>query len=133
MIALLLAASTVASPASARAVVGRYYRALEQRAFRTAYRCWAGDGAASGQSFATFRAGFARTAHTRVVTGEPGRIEGAAGSLYVTVPVTVTAVLKDGSRQRFHGRYTLRRVNDVAGATLAQRQWHLAGARLRAG
>ena len=35
-------------------------------------------------------------------------------------------------RQRFVGVYTLRRVNDVDGATVAQRRWHITSAKLKA-
>ena len=133
--ALLLLASVTATdktPAAARAVVARYYDAIEHGRYRVAYRLWSGDGRASGKSFAAFVEGFARTAHSRVATGTPVDGEGAAGSTFITVPVTVTATLKNGRRQRFHGSYTLRRVNDVPGATPTQLRWHIASARLRA-
>ena len=135
MIAVLLAAGAVpaadTSPAAARAVVERYYAAIEHGRFHTAYRLWAGDGQASGQSYAQFARGFARTAHSRVVAGRPTDGEGAAGSLYISVPVTVTAQLKNGARQRFRGTYILRRVDDVPGATAEQLRWRIASARLR--
>lgn len=135
MIALLLAAAAIPAaektPAAARAVVARYYAAIEQKRYRAAYRMWGGEGQASGRTYAAFVRGFARTAHSRVATGRPVDGEGAAGSLYLTVPVTVTATLKDGGPQRFRGRYVLRRVNDVDGATAAQLRWHLASATLR--
>ena len=67
-----------------------------------------------------------------VDVGTPGDSEGAAGSIYIDVPVTVRARLKDGTRQRFTGHYTLRRVNDVPGSTRAQRRWHLYSAELKA-
>ena len=135
MIALLLASTAVPAadktPAAARAVVQRYYAALEHGQYRAAYTLWSGAGQASGKSYPDFVRGFARTAHTRVVAGRPTDGEGAAGSLYITVPVTVTATLKDGTLQRFRGSYVLRRVNDVDGATPAQLRWHIASARLR--
>ena len=136
---LLLAAAVAAAPAAdktaaaARAVVERYYAAIEHRRYRTAYASWAGDGRRSGKTYAAFVRGFARTAHTRVVAACPTDGEGAAGSVFITVPVTVYAQLKDGTRQRFHGAYVLRRVNGVPGATAAQLRWHIDSARLRAG
>jgi len=45
--------------------------------------------------------------------------EGAAGSLYYSAPVTIT----DGSR-RITGTVTIRRVNDVPGASAEQLRWH---------
>ena len=58
--------------------------------------------------------------------------EGAAGSIYQTVPVTVEATTDTGARQRFAGNYVVRRVNGVDGATAAQLRWHLGSATLRA-
>jgi hypothetical protein len=117
---------------AARGVVRDYYAAIDRGDYRRAYGLWGDGGRASGQSYAGFVRGFARTAHTRVVAGKPYDAQGAAGSRYVTVPVTVDATLKNGTRQRFAGRYVLRRVNDVDGATPAQLRWHLAQAKLTA-
>ena len=110
-------------------VVRRYYAAIDAREFRRAYALWGGDGAASGQTFAAFARGFAETAHVEADVGAPGRVEGAAGSRYVEVPVTVRAVTRAGAEQRFAGRYTLRR-SVVDGATPAQRRWHIHSARV---
>ena len=53
-----------------------------------------------------------------------GSTEGAAGSLYYTAPITITAFDQKGRPVRIEGDATLRRVNDVNGATPAQRRWH---------
>ena len=118
------------SAAGAVEVVQRYYEALGARDYSAAYSQWRGDGEGSGKSFADFTAGFANTASTTVTVGAPGGVEGGAGSLYVTIPVTVDAVLNDGTRQRFKGGYDLRRINDVDGASAEQLRWKLAGAKL---
>jgi hypothetical protein len=135
ILALLLAAADIRpadkSPAAARAVVERYYSELDRGRYAAAYRLWSGEGRASGKSFRTFAAGFGATQRTTVRTGVPSAAEGAAGSVFVTVPVRVDAVLKDGTRQHFAGRYILRRVNDVDGASPEQRHWHIAAATLR--
>jgi len=119
------------SGAAARAVVERYYAAIERGDFRTAYAQWGDGGRASGKRYPAFARGFAGTAHTRVTTGPPGRAEGGAGSLYVEVPVDVRATLKTGRRQHFRGTYVIRRVNDVPGASPASLRWHIDSARLR--
>ena len=116
--------------AAAADVVRRYYAAIEARDFRRAYGLWGDDGAASGQTFEAFAEGFAETAHVEAEVGEPGRVEGAAGSRYVEVPVTLRAVTDDGEAQHFEGTYTLRRAV-VDGATAAQRRWHLYSADVR--
>lgn len=89
-----------------------YYAAIEAHDYRGAWRMWEDDGKASGQTLKAFGAGFADTAHTRVVVGTPGRIEGAAGSSYVTVPVDVFATTAAGAAQHFSGSYDLRRLSN---------------------
>ncbi len=58
--------------------------------------------------------------------GGPGEIEGAAGSLYVEVPVVVYGRLERGAELHQSGKVTLRRVNGVPGATPAQLRWRIA-------
>ncbi len=111
-------------------VVQRYYDAIAARDFETAYRMWADSGRASGQSFDEFRAGFAQTAAVRAETGDSISVQGAAGTHYATVPVEVHAELRDGTRQRFTGTYTLRR-SLVDGATAEQRRWRIHSAEMR--
>lgn len=114
-------------------VVRRYYDAIGARDYAVAYAQWGNSGAASGKDYPAFAAGFADTAQVRVTVREVQPVEGAAGSLYATVPVTVDAVLADGRRQRFTGSYVIRRANDVDGASADDRRWHLASAKLTPG
>ena len=117
---------------AARKVVERYYAELDRGHYEVAYQLWRGDGSSSGKSLHDFMAGFADTAHTGVVTDAPTDGEGAAGSLYVTIPVRVTAVLKDGTRKHYVGEYRMHRCNDVDGCTLEDRRWHIHSASLHA-
>lgn len=114
----------------AAAVVRRYYGAIDARQYDQAYQLWSGDGRSSGQSAASFAGGFEQTAGVTVQTGTPGRVEGAAGSRYVRIPVSIRAVQVDGSEHRYEGSYTLRRAV-VDGASDAQREWRIEGADLR--
>jgi hypothetical protein len=118
------------SGAAAAAVVTRYYSALNARDFGTAWQSWGDDGP-PGQPLAKFQAGYARTRSTKVTIGTLPPSEGAAGSIYQTVPVAVDATLIDGTRQRFTGSYVVRRVNGVDGATPDQLRWHIDSAKLR--
>jgi hypothetical protein len=59
-----------------------------------------------------------------VSVGAAGRQEGAAGSIYVTVPLTIAGTV-DGKRVSRSAKAVLRRVNDVPGSTEAQRRWHI--------
>lgn len=54
-----------------------------------------------------------------VEMGEPGAMEGAAGSIYIEIPATVAGP------PALSGTVVLRRVNDVDGSTAEQRRWHV--------
>jgi len=110
-------------------VIRRYYEAINRREYRSAYLLWGDSGRASGKSFEEFRTGYGDTDSVGVVIGEPGRVEGAAGSRFVEVPVTIRAWTGSGAEQHFAGSYVLRRTV-VDGATEAQRQWHIYSAEI---
>ena len=57
-----------------------------------------------------------------------GEIEGAAGSLYVEVPVQVYGRLRDGRPFDVLAPMILGRGSDVPGSTTEQRRWHIAEA-----
>jgi hypothetical protein len=131
------ASQAFASPkGDAVAVVRHYYRAINAHHYRTAFKDW--DHAESGvlptgQSYAAFKTGFRATAHVWVEAGPAGELEGAAGSSFVEVPVTVHAFTTQGARQTFTGTYTLRKSNlsQTDGATAEMRRWHIFAAALR--
>jgi hypothetical protein len=110
-------------------VVRAYYTAIRSRNYAAAYRLWGRDGSASGKSEAAFAGGFKDTRSVAVTIGDSVRIEGAAGSQFATIPVTVDAELATGERQHFVGTYTLRRVM-VDGAPPEDRRWHIESASL---
>lgn len=117
------------SKEAAAAVVQRYYSALNARDYGTAWQQWGEDGPPN-QTLEKFQSGFADTRSTRVTIGKLQPGDAGAGSIYQPVPVTVDATLNDGTHQRFQGTYTVRRVNDVDGASAAQRRWHIDSAQL---
>lgn len=57
--------------------------------------------------------------------GRPGPVEGAAGSLFVEIPVSVYGRYVNGEAYVKGGKAVLRRVNDVPGSTPAQRSWRI--------
>jgi hypothetical protein len=67
---------------------------------------------------------FSRYSDLKVSVGSAGDQEGAAGSIYLSVPLTVTGAL-NGDRTSRSATAILRRVNDVPGSTEAQRHWHI--------
>lgn len=112
-------------------VVREYYAAVNAQDYRKAYELWSGKGEASRQTFEEFRAGYLDTASVEADTsGEPGDLEGAAGSQYIKIPVRLTARTKDGKVQKFWGEYTLRR-SMVDGASADQRAWRIYSAEVR--
>lgn len=108
----------------ARNVLLEWARALERRDFARADAQWGAgaDQAASAAQFARFQ--------TMTVALGDGAIEGGAGSLYYEVPVTITGKAAAGDPQKIAGSVTVRRVNDVDGATAEQLRWHLAALNL---
>jgi hypothetical protein len=105
-------------------VVRNYYDAIRRHDYGAAYALWADSGKASNQTRAAFGAGFAQTTDVNFKLVDSVAVEGAAGSQYATVPVTVDAILRGGRRQHFEGNYVLRR-SMVDGATPEQRQWRI--------
>ena len=104
--------------------------ALETHDYATARRVWGNHGVASGQSPSAFAAAWDKYRIIDMTIGK-GDQEGAAGSLYYEAPVTVTGLRRDGKPYTLSGSVTLRRVNDVDGATTEQLRWHIEGSTLK--
>jgi hypothetical protein len=73
---------------------------------------------------AEFERRFARYSGLTVTAGAPGDQEGAAGSIYLSVPLTISGSVS-GRRVSESATAVLRRVNDVPGSTEEQRHWHI--------
>jgi hypothetical protein len=101
-------------------VVQSYGALIEQRRFAEAEKLW-GD-ANDARSF-----GDALKSHPEVhlEIGNLGEPEGAAGSIYVTIPVVFYGQKSTGASFRRRADINLRRVNDVPGSTEEQRRWHI--------
>ena len=111
-------------PKSAEAagqVVQHYGALIEQGRWTEANALWGDERAA--YRFHTNAGARAREIHMEI--GKLGNSEGAAGSIYVTVPVILYGELENGAKFRRSATVVLRRVNDVPGSTQAQRQWHI--------
>ena len=106
-------------------VLQSYFALIEAGRHDEAYRLWSDSGRASGMSLAQFTASFAPYAEYHANIGAPGPMEGAAGSSYVEVPVQIYGRLRGGEPFNRRGSMTLRRVNDVPGATDEQLQWRI--------
>lgn len=93
---------------------------VEQKKFGEAEALWEDSKAASAF---TDRFDDYREIHAQV--GKPGNMEGAAGSIYVSVPISLYGTTSAGAPFKCAGEATLRRVNDVPGSTESQRRWHI--------
>jgi hypothetical protein len=113
------------SAQGAAQVVQSYFALIEAGRYAEALRLWEGAGEASGTSEKEFAAELGRYREYHAEVGAPGRMEGAAGSSYVGVPVQLYGRLKDGTPFRRRAEVTLRRVNDVAGSTEEERRWRI--------
>jgi hypothetical protein len=94
-------------------VVQHYGALIEQSRFDEATKLWS-----DAQAAAAFAKALRPSTHLEI--GELGETEGAAGSIYTTVPVVFY-----GDTFRRPASIILRRVNDVPGSTAAQRRWHI--------
>jgi len=109
---------------SALSVLRAYYAAINRREYERAYRLWGGEGADSRQTLEAFRKGFARTTSVELTIEKPGRIEGAAGSRYLDLPIALVAKEARGRTRHYRGTYTMRRAV-VDGASFEQRSWRI--------
>jgi len=101
-------------------VVQQYGALIEQGRWTASRDLWSSADAAK-----LFERNFRTYADVHVEIGDLGEPEGAAGSIYVTEPVTFYGQKNQGGEYRRAAEVTLRRVNDVPGSTDAERRWHI--------
>ena len=103
-------ASTFAAPAylddrsTAAALVQSFYNAINRHEYARAYTYFDGH---APKPYDAFAAGYSDTLAVRVVTG-PTQSDGAAGSIYYTLPVAIDATASSGVHRQFAGCYTTR-------------------------
>jgi hypothetical protein len=114
---------TPESAQGAANVLQTYYALIEKGEYDEAFALR--EPSTRGPSAEDFAASFDRYAEYHAHIGAPSDIEGAAGSLYVEVPVQTYGRLKDGQPFSNAGTVTLRRSNNVPGSTAAQRRWRI--------
>lgn len=114
---------------SAVAVLRAFYDAINARDYPRAYAAWGEAGPPGHPTEAQFARGYAATDSVRLAIGTPGPLGAAAGSRYITVPVSMRAFEHGGTGTAYRGSYTLRRTA-VPGASVASQHWHLYAAAL---
>jgi hypothetical protein len=110
-------------PEAAHALVQKFADRLQARRFGAAYALISRVLPTWKES--EFAGDYSARREIRAVVGKPAAPEGAAGSVYVTVPLFVAGRFGDGRPFRESWTLTLRRVNDVPGSTAEQRNWHI--------
>ena len=109
----------------AKQVADAYFAAISDKRLGDAWNLRAkgtGDNAESRKAFFDHYSGY-QEFHATV--GNPGPVEGAAGSLYTEIPVQLYGRVSDGKPFGSAGIVTLRRTNDVPGSTVEQRSWRI--------
>lgn len=109
----------------AAAALRTYYALIEAGDYDGAWALrWHGaaDDAKSKAAFADHYSGYS---DYRAQIGAPSEPAGAAGSLYVEIPVQIQGRTKEGEPFVSVGTVTMRRANDVPGATPEQRRWRV--------
>ena len=108
-------------PRGAADVLRSYYELLAAGRVEDASLLWTPHERASAMQ--SSKENLAQYERFDVEIGAPGRIEGAAGSLYISVPVAVDAMRNGDEHVQLSGEAMLRRSNDVPGATQEQLSW----------
>jgi len=101
-------------------VVQSYGALIEQKRWTEANALW-GNAKTANQ----FQTQLSPLSEVHLEIGNLGNPEGAAGSIYVTMPVIFYGDTADGQPFRRLANVILRRVNDVPGSSEEQRRWHI--------
>ena len=137
---LILAATLAALPANAaqpaymddrstpESVISSFYNAISRQEYARAYSYYE-DGQGL-PAFATFAKGYARTVSVKASFGQSSQ-EGAAGSTYWTLPVSLDATDSAGKHTYFAGCYTLRLANPAIQAEPPFRPLHIVEGHLK--
>ena len=113
------------SPGSAQGaaqVVQTYYALIEAGKYEEAWKLRSDGGGTTREDFAT---NFRNYAELHANIGAPSEVQGAAGWLYVEVPVQLYGQMRNGGPFSSAGTVTLRRSNNVPGASAEQLRWRI--------
>ena len=108
------------SSEAAELLVGSFVRLLNQGRLGDAYMLLGPN----AQPRAQFDSDFGHYRNLKVKAGAATDQEGAAGSIYLSVPLDISGQMNGQNVER-RATAVVRRVNDVPGSTEAQRHWHI--------
>jgi hypothetical protein len=109
-----------------------YYNAVNRREYRRAFDYIESNAFArtfNAAAYRRFAQGYANTAAVVLSTGVT-RTEGAAGSVFTSIPTVLVATHTNGRVQRFYGCYVMRRTR-VPSSNSESAFWHIYSARIR--
>lgn len=106
---------------TAASVIESLYNAINRMEYLRAFSYFAtaedmADPEAAQAAFEAFAEGYADTESVQLLVG-PETTEGAAGTVYYTIPVALEATMADGSLESYAGCYTLRLAQPSVQAT----------------
>ena len=95
---------------SAASAVRSYVAALAAGRYQDAWAMWRDHGHASGMSAGAFAQSFRKYASISGTVGTPYDADAGAGQRYITVPLTLSGVLRSGGAFRLEGPVILHRL-----------------------
>ena len=98
-----------------------YYRAIDSRDYRRAYRYWESP----AQGLDQFARGFSDTTSVRLLLDPSPQVEGAAGSSYASIATVVISTRNRGGERLFAGCYVMRKSNLGAEDGQTRRGWRI--------
>ncbi len=108
------------TPEAARKVMTDYGALVARGSLAEAAKYWSDP--ANAKEFAASLEDYPQV---KVAAGKPRDEEGAAGSIFITVPLTLNLTLRNGSPFKMQCEGLMRRVNDVPGSSEEQRRWRI--------
>jgi len=111
-----------------------YYNAINRKEYERAYSYFSGAPNPVPElapPYPEFVAGYSDTVSVTLAVGKE-TTGAAAGSLYSSMPVVLTAKKTDGSTAVFAGCYTLRRANEGVSPNPEDELWHIYSAQISA-
>lgn len=114
------------------AMLQSYYNAINRREYQRAYSYFSGapnPPPSLAPPYDQFVQGYADTRAVQLIVGPP-MVQGAAGSLYASIPAVIVATHTDGSLHTFYGCYVARRVNSGISPNPDDELWRINSAKL---
>lgn len=115
-------ASSQSGPSS---VLQQYFHALGAGQFDQAYALWRTQSHQAPASPADLKSQYNDVASIQMTVTGDTRTEGAAGTVYATVPITVTEHTRDGTDKSRTGKCVLARSNNVPASAAKAQHWQL--------